>query len=50
MEKIQLNIPEQKSLDNALLQKYQVKLYGSDRDTYDIRNTCYTNKWISNVS
>ena len=39
MEKIQLNIiSEQKSLDNALLQKYQVKLYGSDRDTYNIIN------------
>ena len=29
---------EYKSLDNALLQKYDVKLYGSDRDTYDIIN------------
>ena len=29
---------EIKSLDNALLQKYNVKLYGSDRDTYDIIN------------
>lgn len=29
---------EYKSLDNALLQKYKVKLYGSDRDTYDIIN------------
>jgi ornithine decarboxylase len=29
---------EVKSLDNALLQKYDVKLYGSDRDTYDIIN------------
>ena len=29
---------EIKSLDNALLQKYDVKLYGSDRDTYDIIN------------
>jgi len=27
-----------KTLDNALLQKYEVKLYGSDRDTYDIIN------------
>jgi len=26
------------NLDNALLQKYEVKLYGSDRDTYDIIN------------
>ena len=29
---------EMKTLDNALLQKYEVKLYGSDRDTYDIIN------------
>lgn len=27
-----------KTLDNSLLQKYDVKLYGSDRDTYDIIN------------
>ena len=27
-----------KTVDNALLQKYDVKLYGSDRDTYDIIN------------
>lgn len=27
-----------KTLDNGLLQKYDVKLYGSDRDTYDIIN------------
>jgi len=27
-----------KTLDNSLLQKYGVKLYGSDRDTYDIIN------------
>jgi ornithine decarboxylase len=27
-----------KSVDNALLQKYDAKLYGSDRDTYDIIN------------
>jgi ornithine decarboxylase len=26
------------TIDNALLQKYEVKLYGSDRDTYDIIN------------
>ena len=26
------------TIDNALLQKYDVKLYGSDRDTYDIIN------------
>jgi ornithine decarboxylase len=29
---------EMKALDNALLKKYDVKLYGSDRDTYDIIN------------
>jgi len=29
---------EFKVLDNSLLQKYDVKLYGSDRDTYDIIN------------
>jgi ornithine decarboxylase len=29
---------ELKTLDNSLLQKYDVKLYGSDRDTYDIIN------------
>ena len=29
---------EFKTLDNSLLQKYGVKLYGSDRDTYDIIN------------
>ena len=29
---------EMKTLDNALLQKFEVKLYGSDRDTYDIIN------------
>lgn len=27
-----------KTLDNSLLQKYDVKMYGSDRDTYDIIN------------
>jgi len=27
---------EPKTLDNLLLQKYEAKLYGSDRDTYDI--------------
>ena len=32
------NFTEIKSLDNALLQKYDVKLYGSDRDTYNIIN------------
>jgi ornithine decarboxylase len=32
------NFTEMKSLDNALLQKYDVKLYGSDRDTYNIIN------------
>ena len=30
--------PSIKTLDNALLQKYDVKLYGSDRDTYNIIN------------
>jgi len=34
--RIQAN--EFKTLDNSLLQKYGVKLYGSDRDTYDIIN------------
>ena len=29
---------EFKVLDNSFLQKYEVKLYGSDRDTYDIIN------------
>jgi len=29
---------EMKTLDNALLQKHEVKLYGSDRDNYDIIN------------
>jgi len=29
---------ESKTLDNALLQKYNVKLYGSDKCTYDIIN------------
>ena len=33
-----LKITEIKTLDNALLQKYEVKMYGSDRDTYDIIN------------
>lgn len=33
-----MEAPEFKVLDNALLQKYDVKLYGSDRDTYDIIN------------
>jgi ornithine decarboxylase len=35
---VDTKITEYKSLDNALLQKYKVKLYGSDRDTYDIIN------------
>jgi diaminopimelate decarboxylase len=35
---IEPKITEIKSLDNSLLQKYDVKLYGSDRDTYDIIN------------
>jgi diaminopimelate decarboxylase len=29
---------EYKTLDNAFFQKHEVKLYGSDRDTYDIIN------------
>lgn len=42
-ENIQTNetrniMPEIKALDNALLQKYDVKFYGSDRDIYDIIN------------
>jgi diaminopimelate decarboxylase len=35
---IETKYNEMKTLDNALLQKYEVKLYGSDRDTYDIIN------------
>jgi diaminopimelate decarboxylase len=32
-------VPQEiRSLDNSLLQKYDVKLYGSDKDTYDIIN------------
>ena len=34
----QNKITEIKSLDNSLLQKYEVKLYGSNRSTYDIIN------------
>jgi ornithine decarboxylase len=34
----QNNITEIKSLDNSLLQKYDVKLYGSNSSTYDIIN------------
>ena len=34
----QQKITEIKSLDNSLLQKYEVKLYGSNRSTYDIIN------------
>lgn len=30
--------PEYKTLDNAFFQKHEVKLYGSDRDTYNIIN------------
>jgi hypothetical protein len=29
---------EMKTLDNGFLQKYDVKLYGSDKDNYDIIN------------
>jgi ornithine decarboxylase len=35
---IEPKFTEIKTLDNALLQKYEAKLYGSDRDTYDIIN------------
>lgn len=34
----EIKFTEIKSLDNSLFQKYDVKLYGSDRDTYDIIN------------
>jgi diaminopimelate decarboxylase len=33
-----IKFTEIKTLDNSLLQKYDVKLYGSDKDTYDIIN------------
>ena len=33
-----MSIPEIKTLDNSLLQKYDVKMYGSDKDTYNIIN------------
>jgi len=33
-----IKFTEVKTLDNSLLQKYDVKLYGSDKDTYDIIN------------
>lgn len=33
-----LNLQGYKTLDNAFFQKHEVKLYGSDRDTYDIIN------------
>lgn len=36
--KIDQKYNEIRTLDNSLLQKYEVKLYGSDRDTYDIIN------------
>ena len=35
---IETKFTEIKTLDNSLLQKYDVKLYGSDKDTYDIIN------------
>jgi diaminopimelate decarboxylase len=35
---IETKFTEIKTLDNSLLQKYEVKLYGSDKDTYDIIN------------
>ena len=34
----EVKFTEIKTLDNSLLQKYDVKLYGSDKDTYDIIN------------
>ena len=34
----EIKFTEVKTLDNSLLQKYDVKLYGSDKDTYDIIN------------
>uniref|UniRef100_A0A6C0JJL3 ornithine decarboxylase n=1 Tax=viral metagenome TaxID=1070528 RepID=A0A6C0JJL3_9ZZZZ len=37
-QQTRLQPSEFKTLDNSLLQKYGVKLYGSDRDTYDIIN------------
>jgi diaminopimelate decarboxylase len=33
-----IKFTEVKTLDNSLLQKYDVKLYGSDKDTYNIIN------------
>ena len=40
-----------KSLDNALLQKYDVKLYGSDIEMYDIINDFLEkNKSISTIT
>jgi ornithine decarboxylase len=33
-----MSLTEIKTLDNSLLQKYDVKLYGSDKDTYNIIN------------
>jgi hypothetical protein len=38
MELSDVKYAEIKTLDNSLLQKYDVKFYGSDRDTYDIIN------------
>jgi len=34
----EIKFTEIKTLDNSLLQKYDVKLYGSDKETYDIIN------------
>ena len=34
----EIKFTEVKTLDNSLLQKYDVKLYGSDKDTYNIIN------------
>jgi diaminopimelate decarboxylase len=34
----EIKFTEIKTLDNSLLQKYDVKLYGSDKDTYNIIN------------
>lgn len=38
IKSIETKYTEIKSLDNSLLQKYDVKLYGSDKDTYNIIN------------
>lgn len=35
---MELSLTQMNTIDNALFQKYDVKFYGSDRDTYDIIN------------